>query len=234
VYQAVNQALSDADYVPITIVNPLDGQPFTIYNQTVESVGRFDNVVKNFDELGSRYHGFEISFDRRLADNFALFGGYTLGSHEECTSASTNPNDRINNCGKHLFDSTHIANVSGLYRLPGDVMLSGHYQYKTGQPLRRDFTFTPALVPNLTQVSQRVLLSAAGEVRKEDLALLDFRLAKRCRLRANTTIEPTLDVYNLLNENAALSEVETVGPALGRISRNVDGRTLRVGLRVQF
>ena len=233
VYQAVNDALTDADYVPVTITSPLDGQPFTIYNQTTASVGRFDNVVKNFDGLGSRYNGFEISFDRRFADNFALFGGYTLGSHKECTSASTNPNDRINNCGYHLFDSSHIGNFSGLYRLPGEVMLSGHYQYKTGQPLRRDFTVTRALVPNLTQVNQRVLLSAAGEVRKESIALLDFRLTKKFRI-GNTSFEPTLDVYNVLNENAALSEVETVGPALGRISRNVDGRTLRFGARVQF
>jgi hypothetical protein len=233
VYQAVNQALTDADYVPVTITSPLDGQPFTIYNQTTASVGRFDNVVKNVDGLGSRYNGFEISFDRRFADNFALFGGYTLGAHKECTSASSNPNDRINNCGYHLFDSTHIGNFSGLYRLPGEVMLSGHYQYKTGQPLRRDFTVTRALVPTLTQVNQRVLLSAAGEVRKESLSLLDFRLTKRFRI-GNTSFEPTLDVYNVLNENAALSEVETVGPALGRISRNVDGRTMRIGARVQF
>jgi hypothetical protein len=233
VYQAVNQALTDADYLPITITSPLDGQPFTIYNQTPASVGRFDNVVKNFDGLGSRYNGFEISFDRRFADNFALFGGYTLGSHEECTSASTNPNDRINSCGNHLFDSTHIGNFSGLYRLPGAFMVSGHYQYKTGQPLRRDFTVTRALVPNLTQVNQRVLLRAAGEVRKESLSLLDFRLAKRFTL-GDVAFEPTLDLYNVLNENAALSEVETVGPALGRIARNVDGRTVRLGVRVQF
>jgi hypothetical protein len=233
VYQAVNQALTDADYVPVTITSPLDGQPFTIYNQTAASVGRFDNVVQNFDGLGSRYNGFEVSFDRRFADGFALFGGYTLGAHKECTSASTNPNDRINNCGYHLFDSTHIGNFSGLYRLPGEVMLSGHYQYKTGQPLRRDFTVTRALIPNLTQVNQRVLLSAAGEIRKESLSLLDFRLAKRFRF-GNSSFEPTLDVYNVLNENAALSEVETVGPALGRISRNVDGRTVRLGVRVQF
>ena len=128
VYQAVNQALSDADYVPVTIPSPLDGTPFTLYNQTLESVGRFDNIVKNFDTIGSNYHGFELSFDRRFANSFSLFGGYTLGSHKECTSASTNPNDRINSCGQHLFDSTHIANMSGLYRLPGAVMLSGHYQ----------------------------------------------------------------------------------------------------------
>jgi hypothetical protein len=234
VYQAVNAALTDADYVPITVTSPLDGQPMTIFNQTTASIGRFDNVVRNHDGLGSRYNGFEIAFDRRMSDNFAVFGGYTLGAHKECTSASTNPNDRINTCGYHLFDSTHIGNISGLVRLPADLMLSSHYQYKTGQPLRRDFTFTRTQVPTLAQVSQRVLLSPAGEVRRESISLLDFRLTKRFRMGAGFVFEPTLDVYNVLNENASLSEVETVGPALGRISRNVDGRTVRFGARVQF
>ena len=234
VYQSVNQALSDADYVPITVTNPLNGQPLTIFNQTLASVGRFDNIVKNFDGLGSEYEGFEVTMDRRLADNFSLFGGYTWGNNEECTSASSNPNDRINACGKSSFDSTHIVNFSGLYRLPGGILLSGHYQYKTGQPLRRDFTFTRTQVPTLTQVSQRVILSPAGEVRKESLSLLDFRLAGRFEPASGITFEPTLDFYNLLNENAALQEVETVGPALGRISRNVDGRTVRLGVRMRF
>lgn len=234
VYQAVNQALSDADYVPVTIASPLDGAPFTIYDQKVESVGRFDNIVKSFDGLGSRYNGVEITFDRRLANNFSLFGGYTLGSHKVCSSASTNPNDRINSCGNHPFDSTHIANLSGLYQLPGAVKLSGHYQYKTGQPLIRDYTVTRAIVPGLTQVNQRVLLRAAGEVRQESLSLLDVRLSRRFTIGSNVVFEPTVDMYNLFNENAAISEVQTVGPALGRISRNVDGRTLRFGVRMQF
>ena len=88
-------------------------------------------------------------------------------------------------------------------------------------------------MPTLTQVNQLVSLAPAGEYRRERLSLLDFRASKRFTA-GSTTIEPTLDVYNVLNENAAISEVETVGPALGRISRNVDGRTLRFGLKLQF
>lgn len=235
VYQAVNVALSDADWTPVTVANPIDGTPFTIYNQSRQSVGRFDNVVKNFDGLGSQYNGVEITFDKRMANNFSLFGGYTLGAHDQCTSASRNPNERINACGNHPYDSTHIVNVSGLYRLPGDFLVSGHYQYKTGQPLKRDYAFASAQVPGgLTQVSQRVILVPAGEVRKDNITVLDLRLSKRFKLRNGMTLEPTLDVYNVLNENGALIEVETVGPALGRISRNVDGRTVRFAGRIQF
>ena len=38
----------------------------------------------------------------------------------------------------------------------------------------------------------------------------------------------------MLNENASVTEVEQVGPALGRISRNIDGRLVRFGVKVQL
>jgi hypothetical protein len=234
-YQTVNAALTDADWIPVTVTNPLDGTPMTIYNQTRASASSIDNVVKSFDDLGSRYNGFEVTFDKRMANNFALFGGYTLGAHKECTSASTNPNDRINSCGRHPYDTTHMLNLSGVYRFPAGVQLSGHFQQKTGAPLRRDYTFTSAQVPGgLTQASQLVILVPRGDVRQDNVSLLDLRVSRRFTLGARTIFEPTIDLYNLLNENAAIDEVETVGPALGSIARNVDGRTLRFAARILF
>jgi hypothetical protein len=38
----------------------------------------------------------------------------------------------------------------------------------------------------------------------------------------------------VLNENASVAEAETVGAALGRISRNIDGRLVRFSLKVGF
>ena len=235
VFQSVNDALTDADWIPVTVANPIDGSPFTIYNQTRASVTRIDNVVKSFDGLGSSYNGFEITFDKRMANNFALFGGYTHGHHEECTSASTNPNSRINSCGRHSYDATHFLNLSGAYRLPADIRLSGHYQYRTGAPLRRDYTFSSAQVPGgLNQSSQTVVLVPRGGLRQDNLSLLDLRASRRFTVGPRMTFEPTLDLYNLLNENAAIEEVETVGSALGSIARNVDGRTVRFGARILF
>jgi hypothetical protein len=43
-----------------------------------------------------------------------------------------------------------------------------------------------------------------------------------------------VEIYNLLNENGSLSEVETVGPTLGNISRNIDGRLVRFSVKVGF
>jgi hypothetical protein len=63
--------------------------------------------------------------------------------------------------------------------------------------------------------------------------LLDLRLSKEFRV-GRLKLEPLLDIYNITNENAALRQVETVGPALGRISENIEGRLIRLGARVIF
>ncbi len=229
----VNLAVSPDDYSPLDIVNPLDGSSFTIYNQSAESIGRVDNVLVNSDLLEQTYQGVEFTVNRRFANGLALFGGVTVGSNTSDSSASTNPNDRINSAGDDLLDSRVIVNLSGIYQLPWHVQASAHFAHYGGQPLRRIYTVTRTVAPSLRQVSQDVLLLPAGDVRKPDQSLLDVRLGRRFDVRG-LTFEPLLEVYNLLNENASVTEVEQVGAALGRISRNLDARLLRIGLKVQF
>jgi hypothetical protein len=64
--------------------------------------------------------------------------------------------------------------------------------------------------------------------------LLDLRVSRTFKLARGVQFEPIVDLYNILNENASVAEVEIVGPALGQISENVDGRLLRFGVRMSF
>ena len=230
----VNVAVTEADYTPLTITNPLDGTPFTIYNQSLASIGKVDNLLTNSDKLTQNYHGGEVTFNRRFRNNLTLFGGVTVGSNKAATSASNNPNDLINAAGYDLLDSRVIVNFSGVYRLPWSLNVSGHLAHYSGQPLRRIYTVTRTVVPTLRQASQDVNLLPAGDERKPDQTLLDLRLGRRFQGARGLAIEPLLEVYNLLNENASVQEVEQVGVALGRISRNIDGRIVRFGVKVSF
>ena len=230
----VNVAVTPEDYEPLEIINPLDGTPFTIYNQTAASIGRVDNVLLNADHLKQTYDGVEFTVNRRFANGFALFGGLTLGSNTADTAASRNPNDYINSAGYDLLDSKVIVNLSGIYQFPWQLQASAHFAHYGGQPLRRIYTVTRTVAPTLRQVSQDVLLIPTGDVRKPDQSLLDLRLGRRFEIGGGLTVEPLFEVYNLLNENASVTEVEQVGPALGRISRNLDARLVRLGFKVEF
>jgi hypothetical protein len=230
----VNTAVSAADYTPLVIANPLDGTPFTVYSQTAASIGRVNNVLLNSETLTQEYDGGELTVTRRFRQGFTLFGGVTVGSNRTFTAASFNPNDHINAGGYDPLDSRVMLNLSGIYELPWAIQFSSRLAYYSGQPLRRVYQMTPAIVPGLRQSSQDVQLLERGDVRKPAQSLWDVRFGRRFTGRGGLSIEPLVEIYNVLNENASLTEVETVGPTLGRISRNIDARLARFSVRVSF
>lgn len=230
----VNVAVTADDYTPLQITNPLDGTPLTIYSQNAATIGRVDNVLLNSDLLSQSYDGAEVTVARRFTNGLALFGGATFGRNKASSSASLNPNDQINADGYDPLDSPVLLNVSAISRLPGDISFSSRFAYATGQPLRRVYQLTRTIVPGLGQTSQDVQVAPRGEYRKGDQTLWDVRVGRRFAAVRGASIEPLFEIYNLLNENASLTEVETVGPSLGRISRNIDGRLVRFSVRVTF
>ncbi len=169
----VNTAVTPADYTPLTITNPLDGMPFTVYNQSAATIGKVSNVLLNSDLLTQEYDGVDITINRRFSKGVTLFGGVTVGSNKTATSASRNPNDLINSDGYDPLDSRVIVDLSGAYQLPWRLNLSSRFAYYTGQPLRRVYTISPTIVPGLRQTSQDVLLVPTGTYRKPDQSLLD-------------------------------------------------------------
>jgi hypothetical protein len=232
-YTTMNVALSDSDYLPVTISNPLDGTPFVVFNQTAASASRVDNLVVNSSDLRSWYHAVQFGIAKRMSETFQLSGGATIGADRTCSGASTNPNTRVNACGYNNADSKFMADVNVIYRLPGGINVSSHLQQKSGQPLATTYTVTRADIPTLTQVSQSVNLLPTGARRKDAWTLLDMRVSKTFR-RGSRSIEPMAELYNVLNENAALAQVTTVGPTFGRISSNIDGRIAKFGLKIVF
>ena len=74
-----NEAVPEASYTPITIVNPLTNGPLTIYNQAANTVGGQRNVLVNSPLLDNDYDGFEISVQRRFSQQASLLAGYHYG-----------------------------------------------------------------------------------------------------------------------------------------------------------
>jgi hypothetical protein len=115
--------------------------------------------------------------------------------------------------------------------LPYSVMLSGKYTARAGEPLNRLTVFggLPA-----SQVSETIRLAQRGEDRTENVTkFVDVRLAKRFRM-GTTSIEPTLDVFNLLNANHVLLQTEQIGSTWGRPTRILAPRIVRVGMTAKF
>jgi Carboxypeptidase regulatory-like domain len=235
-YGAINVAVPASGYTPVTITNPVDNTPFTIYNQSKATFGLQDSLLTNLPHLTNTYNGFEVKFDKRFA-NGTVFGGFTVGRDRGNSSANLNdPNTQINAVGMIGSDATYQMNAAGTYRFPLGIESSLALRAATGLPLTRTYTVTRAVVPTLTQVSVSVNVAPRGFVRLPSTSILDLRLAKvfKGARTKGASIQAVADIFNLLNSSANTGEVTAVGPALGTPSSLLDARFARIGLQVKF
>lgn len=222
-------------YIPVVINNPLTNEPLTVYNQDPATLNVRDQVRDNYPEIENRYNGFEILVDKRFSQQFMVLSGLSLGAHEGTTGTGdlNNPNLDINNYGNIGNDSRFNLKTVATYRLPRAFLVGVNLQYRDGYPLQRSFTVTRTQVPNLTQVNETVQLAPRGDFRRGRLALLDVRFSKLIDMKG-VRVEPLLEVYNALNNNSTITEVEVVGPNLGFPTETVLPRVLKFGLKVNF
>ena len=239
-YTTVNAAVPPSAYSPVTITNPLTNQPMTVYNQNPATRGQVRNVLTTLPELEQHYNGVEFQVNTRMR-RATFFGGLTIGRDygdqdtfpPPLTSDLNNPNASINNRGAVGFDSTYQVRGGFSYRLPANLQLSGSIREATGLPQARVYPVTTAIVPALTQVTQNIQVAPRGEFRYPWVNLVDLRLAWSVR-NGNTRFEPTIDLFNVFNNNAITNAVTTTGSSLGRPSAIVMGRLVRVGGRITF
>jgi Carboxypeptidase regulatory-like domain len=238
-YGIVNTAVPSSDYTPTTITNPITGNPMTVYNQLASTLGQIDNVEKTLPQLHQGYNGVEFQANTQFA-KATLFGSFTLGKDAGTPDGSTtsndfnNPNNLINYTGKIGYDSKYQVRMGGSYSFWHAWQVSGALRVNSGQPESRSYTVTQAVVPNLTQVTQSILVAPSGAYHYPWQNLLDMRLAKTFHMGDHLQMQPSLDLFNVFNSSAVTSAVTTVGPSLLEPSNIVDGRLLRLGGQITF
>src|SRR5262245_56445514 len=241
-YTTLNAAVPPSAYTPVTITNPLTNQPMTVFNQDPATRTAVRNVVTTLPNLSQTYNGVEFQVNTRLS-RATLFGGFTIGrdyGDQDATSSCggcgndfNNPNNLINNRGAIGFDSTYQIRGGWTYLLPYDLQFSGSLREATGLPQTRIYTVTTSVVPGLTQVTQNVQVAPRGDFRYAWQNLVDIRFVKVIKA-GSVRIEPTVDVFNLFNDDAVTNAVTTVRSSLGRPSAIVMGRLVRIGGRIAF
>jgi Carboxypeptidase regulatory-like domain len=233
-YTTVNALAPSTAYSPVTITNPLTNQPMTVYNQSAATRGLVQNQLATIPDLRQTYNGVEFQANTRLS-KATVFGGFTIGRDygDQDSGDLNNPNNLVNNKGNIGFDSPYQVRGGFSFRLPAAVQFAGSVREASGLPQTRVYTVTTSIVPGLTQVTQNVQVAERGEFRYPWVNLVDLRVTKVFKF-GNTKVEPTLDLFNVFNNNAVTSAVTTIGSSLGRPSAIVMGRLLRVGGHITF
>jgi hypothetical protein len=242
-----NAAILPSDYTPITaiggvaIVNPLNGAPMTLYNVNPAKVGDIDFVVTNIPELNDNaYDGVEFTAMKRFGGRWQLLAGLTVQRGQgvyspaflngSATDDFNDPNKDINRRNSYLnYDSTYVLKLAGTYELPRHISSSVNFQHYTGYPFQPMNVFT-----GLNQNSETVILAPAGQSRLPSVNLLSLRISRPMKFReSRLTVEPLVDLLNLLNSNTVVAESNFVG-SLHKPSDVLHPFIAKFGLRVTF
>jgi hypothetical protein len=243
------------DFTVVQVRNPLDtSEMIPIYNLNVAKRGLVREIDKNSAKNRRWYTGVDFGVTARVGRG-TVFGGTSIGRQKFVNCEVDDPNS-LRFCDQRDLDIPYLAQfkLAGSYSLPFQVQISGTWQGYPGVPsgtARQDVLYNSALnrvedpslnvnyivdrtiVPNLTPASVTVPLIRPGSTYLDRLNQIDLRFARKFTVRG-VQAQGQFDVFNVLNANTILGEVETFGTALHRPTSILQGRLFAAGVQLTF
>lgn len=122
--------------------------------------------------------------------------------------------------------------LAGTYALPYGVRLGANFQSQPGAERIIDYAVVRSILPTLTQTSVNVRLNEPGTEYNARVNQLDLTLSKSFK-NGGIDIRPEVAVFNVLNANPVLVQINTFGPSLGNVTTILNPRVLRLGVNVK-
>lgn len=242
----------NGEYAPMTVINPITGQPITVFNQTNNAE---DNILLQTVPKGGglygpalfrRYDAVEVFANRRMSKKLYLSASFVWskarGNADNDSYSSTgsntglfsklfdDPNFNINIDGRLTNDPRYEIKLQGSYGLPWGINTSWYYKHVTGD------TWTPLVrIRGLDQgYTVRVFGLPRGENRLDSQNTIDIRAEKEFPV-GKGAVRVTMDVFNLFNTGYA-TEVQDrfESSSFGDPTDFTTPRFLRLGLRYTF
>ena len=188
--------------------------PVTVYYWSNDAPSLFYRV-KNVPELNRKYQALEIAFEKRMSNNWQLYGSFVLskatgntgfdyGASSGFPGAAESPKyiPNLPQDSRLDFDRPLAIKLMGTYKLPYDFFLSFYYTYLSGIPWARSVT----IIPSSSWIQEKNAYSAPVNVylekpevrRREPYSNLDLRVEKEFRLGNSGGISVYVDIVNVL------------------------------------
>jgi Carboxypeptidase regulatory-like domain len=250
-----NILVSHGDYSIVQLPNPLDAsEMIPIYNLDRARLGQVQQIDRNSDLNRRWYNGFDFGFTSRVR-GINLYGGASIGRQITVHCEVDDPNS-LRYCDQRQLDIPYLTQfkLAGTVPLPYDFQVSGSWQGYPGVATgtaRQDAEYDPTInripdpslnanyvidrtiIPALTQSSVTVPLIEPGTKYLDRWNQIDLRFTKRFMF-GRYRVQGQFDIFNVLNSNSVLGEVETFGSALHRPTAILQGRLFAAGVQVTF
>lgn len=232
----------------------LSYNPATGTNYPFSDVSRrpFPNwgIVQQAFSLGeSNYHALETAFNRRFNQRWQASATYTLSKFTDFypqpySGRSVVPFPVAPDLGNEWAlaegDQRHRAVFNTIWDFGHGLQLSGLYHFGSGQrfltnygaDLRSSGNYSLRLRPDGTLVPRAAIVG-------EPIHRVDLRALKRFRLYRRTTVEGSIEVFNVFNHaNYGSYVTAEANPLYGQPTQNIGAayqpRMAQVGFRVTF
>lgn len=239
-------------FVPLTVINPVTGQPITVYNQInnpeddvfLQTVPKAGGLYP--DALFRKYHAVEVFANRRMSKKLYLSASFVwskirgTADNDSYSSTGSNtglfsklfddPNFNININGRLSNDPTYEIKLQGSYALPWGINTSWYFNHTTGD------TWTPLTrIRGLDQgYPVRIFALPRGSNRLATQNTLDIRAEKEIPI-SKGALRVTADIFNVFNTGYADAVQDRFeSNQFGDPTSFTTPRYLRLGFRYTF
>lgn len=183
-----------------------------------------------------RYDSAEATLTKRFSSKWTGQVSYfVVKNHRWLASVYTSPNDQF-----FPLDETWTwaGNISGTYRLPWDVSVSGFLQSKNGVLGQRTYIFRQADPDGGPAIAQNgnttIRVEPYGSQKLSAQNILNLRGSKDFSIGGGRRFEIDFDVFNVLNAATPTGANFQSGPSFGFVTGVIPARIARLGARLRF
>jgi carboxypeptidase family protein len=217
--------------------NSDDGGRITLYDYAASYRGAaFVNSKRVNADNTDRHHSMEFTLTKRASDRWmGQVSYFAVKNHRWLSGTFQNPNDEF-----FPLDETWswAGSVSGSYRLPYDVSISGFLQSRAGVKGQRTNIFRTADPDGGPSIAQNgnttIRLEPYGSRSLAAFNILNLRANKDFRLGGGRRLAIDFDVFNLSNAATPTGANFASGPTFGYATGVVPPRITRLGARFTF
>jgi hypothetical protein len=242
-----NTLVSRSDYTAVQIPDPRgNGETLTVYNLAPVKRGLTDIVDITSDTNRSYWNGVEFTTMGRFGAGGTMYGGLTVGGASYNVCDVEDPNNTVSSGTTATTNGSRYCERSepwllqikfgGAHPLPLGLQFSGTYVSFPGDGVPIRYNVNRSILPTLTQTQVVVLLDNPSDPdrRLDRKHQVDLRLSKIFRLGGSKRLQANFDVFNALNANTVLTEVQTFGSRLRVATSQLPGRLVQFGAQLSF
>jgi hypothetical protein len=240
-----NTLVSQSEYTPFTIKNPIDGTPITLYDLNPAKRGVSFSQIAFAPNDSIVFDGVDLTVIGKFGRGGIVNAGIATGRTSSKLCTQTDPNNlRFCEISPGFFAQNQYKLIVSVPPVYG-VRLSATFQSVPGPVFALPvFPPTPGILANYTVTSAiagRTLTNGTittkliepGTQYGDRTNKLDLRVAKLFRF-GNARIDPFIDFFNIFNQSAVVSENTTYGPSWRVPSDILNGRVIELGVQFNF